>query len=99
VASAANHLVEDNPAASRYELQVAGQLAGRIDYRLGDGTISMNHAEVEPALRGQGLGQALAAGALADVEKRGLKVIPRCPFVVAYLKRHPELQHLVLTSS
>jgi hypothetical protein len=98
VAVDANAVVEDNRQASRYELRVDGKLAGLIDYSLGDGTIAMNHSEVEPALQGRGLGSVLAAGALADVAERGLKVIPYCPFVAAYLRRHPELQEL-LTSS
>jgi uncharacterized protein len=95
VASDANPLVEDNPTASRYELHVDGRLVGLIDYRLGEGTVSMNHAEVEPALQGGGLGGVLAAGALADVAGRGLKVIPRCPFIADYLEQHPELQGLI----
>jgi len=84
-----------NSEASRYELFVDGVLAGFVDYRLGEGTIVMTHAEVDSSRRGQGFGNALAAGAIADAAERGLKVIPRCPFVVAYVKRHPELGELL----
>ena len=41
----------------------------------------------------------LVAGALADIRSRGLKLVPVCPFVLAYLKRHPEFDDLVVTSS
>jgi len=84
-----------NPGASRYELFVDGELTGFLDYRLGDGTIALTHAEVEPDRRGLGFGMALAAGAIADAAERELKVIPRCPFVVAYVARHPELAPLL----
>ena len=87
--------VNDNPEASRYELLLDGRVVGLIDYRLREGTISLDHAEVDPPLRGRGLGCRLAAGALADAAERGLKVIPRCPFVAAYIRRHPELRELL----
>jgi predicted GNAT family acetyltransferase len=82
--------VEDNPQASRYELRADGALVGFVDYRLGEGTIALIHTEVDSALRRRGLGSELVAGALADAAKRGLEVIPICPFVVAYLRRHPD---------
>jgi predicted GNAT family acetyltransferase len=93
--TAAEGEVRDNPEASRYELVLDGRVAGRLDYRLSGGTVSLNHAEVDQPLRGQGLGDVLAAGALADAAERGLKVVPRCPFVAAYVRRHPELADLL----
>jgi uncharacterized protein len=87
--------VRDNPGASRYELLRDGRVVGLIDYRLRDGAISLDHAEIDPPLRGRGLGTVLAAGAIADAAGRGLKVVPRCPFVVAYVRRHPELGELL----
>ncbi|HVA32069.1 MAG TPA: GNAT family N-acetyltransferase [Gaiellaceae bacterium] len=83
--------VDDNPEELRYELWTDGALAGFISYTLGDGEITLVHTEVEPALEGRGLGSALVAGALDDVRARGLKLRSLCPFVVAYLRRHPEL--------
>jgi predicted GNAT family acetyltransferase len=82
--------VDDNPQASRYELREDGALVGFLDYRLGAGTIALRHTEIDSALRRRGLGTELVAGALADAAKRGLEVIPICPFVVAYLKGHAE---------
>jgi predicted GNAT family acetyltransferase len=35
-------------------------------------------------------------GALADLRGRGLKIVPICPFVRAYLQRHPEYGDLVV---
>jgi predicted GNAT family acetyltransferase len=89
--------VTDNREQSRYEVHVGGTLAGVIVYRAGSGpgVVTMVHTEIEPAFEGHGLGSVLAAGALDDVRARGLKVRPLCPFVAAYIERHPEYADLV----
>jgi uncharacterized protein len=53
------------------------------------------HTEVEPRLEGQGLGAVLVRGALDDARARGELVVPRCPFVAAFIHRHPEYEDLV----
>ena len=83
-------MVRDNPDESRYELIVDGVVAGEIQYRLRSDAIILVHTEVAPQFEGQGLGGELVAGALADIRARGLRVVPVCPFVRAYLQRHPE---------
>lgn len=88
-------VVRDNPAAARYELFVAGELAGFASYVLSGKTMTIPHAEVEPRFEGRGLGSRLAAFALDDVRSRGLSVVPRCPFIAAYIKRHPDYADLV----
>jgi predicted GNAT family acetyltransferase len=93
--SAAQTTVVDNPAELRYELWTAGRLVGSIRYTLEDGAITLVHTEVEPALEGQGLGNVLVRGALDDIRSRGLELHPLCPFVAAYIKRHPEDADLV----
>jgi predicted GNAT family acetyltransferase len=49
----------------------------------------MYHTEVEPEYAGQGLGDELAREALDDVRRRGLILVPLCPFIAAYIRRHP----------
>jgi uncharacterized protein len=87
--------VVDKPKESRYELWLGDTRAGFIDYLSEPGTVLLVHTEVDPALEGQGLGVRLVAGALADLRARGLKLVPLCPFVRAYLRRHPEDADLV----
>ena len=53
------------------------------------------HTDVAPKWEGKGVGSTLVQGALDDVRARGLKVQPICPFVAAYIRRHPEYQDLV----
>jgi predicted GNAT family acetyltransferase len=88
--------VVDNPELQRFEARVDGTVAGVIVYRErpGNGLVLL-HTEVDDAVEGKGVGSRLAAGALDDVRRRGLTVVPLCPFVSAYLKRHPEYADLV----
>ena len=87
--------VSRNDERSRYELDADGRVAGILVYRDGGEVLTMVHTEVGDEWEGQGLGSTLVRGALDDVRERGLKIRPLCPFVAAYLKRHPGYQDLV----
>lgn len=87
--------VRDNPARHRFELEVDGHLAIAV-YSLAPGVITFIHTEVPDALAGRGIGSRLAKGALAQVRARGLKVVPRCPFIRGYIEKHPEWQDLLV---
>lgn len=86
--------VTDNAAEQRYELAVDGAVAIAA-YRPRDGVLLFTHTEVPKALEGRGIAGRLIKGALADVRARGLKIVPLCSFVAAYIERHPEEQDLV----
>jgi len=90
--------VRDNAALSRFELE-AGGVTAFVNYRLGDGIITLLHTETPPQARGQGIASQLVAGALQAARARGLKVIPRCGFVRAYIAKHPEFSDLVAQPS
>ncbi|WP_308258650.1 GNAT family N-acetyltransferase [Saccharothrix obliqua] len=80
--------VSDNAAKSRFEVFLDGELGGFAEYDLAPGRITFTHTEV--SVEGKGLGSALVKQALAEVRERDLDVVPQCPFVRAYLERHPE---------
>ncbi|HMQ31194.1 MAG TPA: GNAT family N-acetyltransferase [Chloroflexaceae bacterium] len=86
--------MRDNQGASRYEADLGGDQAVLV-YALRGQTIVMSHTEVPEALEGRGIGSALARFALDDARARELRVVPRCPFVAAFIKRHPEYADLV----
>ncbi len=87
--------VEDNSAASRFEMR-SGDSTASVEYRrAGDGRIALLHTEVPEALSGKGVGSALVRGTLDAVRAEGLKVVPRCEFVAAYVERHPEYRNLL----
>ncbi|WP_156159094.1 GNAT family N-acetyltransferase [Demequina gelatinilytica] len=77
--------VEDR---GRYELLVDGALAGVAEFRWRSGRIVFTHTEVASAYEGRGLGSVLARDALADAAARGEVIVPVCPFMAAYLRRH-----------
>src|SRR6516162_3757060 len=87
--------VTDNPDRLRYEVRVDGELAGFAQYARRGGKIVFVHTEIDDRFEGQGLGSALAKGALDDARRRGLPVVPVCPFIAAYIERHPEYDELV----
>ncbi len=80
----------DAPDHHRYELRSGDELVGFIDYRLRRDVIHLVHTEVLPAYNGQGHAATLARSALDDARARGLKVHPDCPYVAAYVAKHPE---------
>lgn len=81
--------VHDNAARGRFELSEGGETAIAAYTREGD-AIVFTHTEVPPALEGHGVGTRLVKGALAQVRAAGLKVVPACSFVAAYVQRHPD---------
>lgn len=87
--------VRDNAEESRYEVLVDGKVLGEILYRTRPGRVVLLHTEVLPSAEGSGLGSRLVAGALEDIRARELRVVPLCPFVAAYIRRHPEYADLV----
>jgi predicted GNAT family acetyltransferase len=90
-----DYVVRDNAEKRRYELLLDGERVGEILYSLKSDKIVLLHTEVDPALEGTGLGSQLVADALDDIRSRGLPVVPLCPFVAAYIRRHPEYEDLV----
>jgi len=87
--------VTDDPAQSRYELRVEGELAGFLTYKPRGEQISLIHTEMEPAFQGRGLATHLARFSLDDARKRGLAVLPFCPYVNSWIRKHPDYADLV----
>jgi uncharacterized protein len=87
-------VIRDNTALSRFELESDG-VTVFLNYRLGDGIITLQHTETPVQARGRGLASQLVQGVLETVRARGLKIVPRCAFVQAYLAKHPEYRDLV----
>jgi predicted GNAT family acetyltransferase len=86
--------VRQHIALNRYEMDIAGGTALAF-YRLAGNVITITHTEVPAALRGRGIGSQMMHGVLKDVRARGLKVIPRCPFVADFINRHPAYADLL----
>lgn len=85
----------DNSEAKRYEVHIDGQVP-RIEYIRAKDKIYLTHTEVPRGLEGKGIGTSLVKAVLGDIEKKDLTLVPMCPFVAMYIKRHPEWKKLVL---
>jgi predicted GNAT family acetyltransferase len=90
--------IRDNASESQYEIFVDEQRAGLMTYRLSGGTFDALHTEIDDAYEGQGLGSQLVKKVLDDVRDAGLTLKPTCPFVKAYVERHPEYSDLLKAS-
>ena len=87
--------LRNNKADNRFEMTFENYVSF-IEYDQAGDTMSLLHTEVDPALEGKGVGTALVEKVLTEIEKREGKLIPLCPFVVAYIKRHPEWERLIV---
>ena len=67
-----------------------------MTYRAGPGRVVLVHTETAPEFEGRGIASRLAQAALDDIRGRGLKVVPACPFVSSWIRRHPEYQAMVI---
>lgn len=86
--------IVNNKAHHRYELAVEGHIAATY-YQIEGNVITFIHTEVPPELGGRGIGSKLIRGALDQIRADGLKVIPQCPFVKAFIEKNAEYQDLL----
>ena len=85
----------DDPDRHRFELRSGVEVIGFIDYQLASSTIVLVHTEVDEAHSGEGHAATLARSALDEARSRGLRVVPTCPYVASYIRKHPEYADLV----
>jgi predicted GNAT family acetyltransferase len=78
-------VVRDNPPESRYEIYDGDRLAGFSTYTLSKTRIAFAHTEIAPPFSGRGLATQLVAEELDDARRRGLAVLPFCPFVRQFI--------------
>lgn len=81
--------VIERPGAGRFELDFPGGQAFAI-YRSDGDRIVVTHTEVPPAFNGRGIGSQLAEGIFKIARASSRRVVPRCSFVAAWARRHPQ---------
>ena len=87
-----------NAALHHLELPIDGSIAF-IDFKLVGNKLFLIHTEVPHALEGQGAGTAIVQKALQYARDNHYTVVPICPFVQLYLKRHPAWNDIVATDA
>lgn len=80
--------VTDNRAAGRFELVVDGETAV-LQYQRTPEALVLVHTEVPASIRGRRYGETLVKAAVAAGRAEGLQIVAVCPFVKAYLRKHP----------
>jgi uncharacterized protein len=86
--------VRHNADRQRFELDTPAGLAV-ADYRLSGHVMTIYHTEVPVPLRGRHFGYRLVRGALDEVRRLNLKVVPECWFVREIIDRNTEFQDLL----
>ena len=84
-----------NVEHKQYEFHIDGQIA-RIEYIKAQNIVYLTHTEIPTYLEGQGIGSSLVKQVLQNIKEKDLTLVPLCPFVALYIKRHPEWKTLVL---
>jgi uncharacterized protein len=87
--------VVDDVEQQQFEARVEGVVVGKAVYETRDGMVWFTHTEVDPSMQGQGVANVLARVALDDVRASGRTIVPLCPFISAYIRRHPAYVDLV----
>jgi uncharacterized protein len=82
--------VHDAPERFRYELEEDGDVVGIVTYRISKGLIEFLHTEVDVEWSGRGLAGVLIRFALDDARRRGLGVLPHCPYVRDFIDSHAD---------
>jgi uncharacterized protein len=92
--------VTDHAEASRFEIIDGDEIGGIAVYELRGHSIAFVHTETLPGHEGRGLAKQLVTFALADARRRGLAVLPECPYVRKVIADNPsEYLDLVPTAA
>ena len=86
----------DNTENHQYEFHI-DKLVPKIEYiKSKNGEIYLTHTEVPVQLEGKGVGSQLVEKVLKDIERQELRLVPLCPFVAGYIKKHPDWRRIVM---
>jgi predicted GNAT family acetyltransferase len=81
--------VQHDPLQGRFFVPLEDGEAELRYAPFGDDILDLQHTEVPPSGKGRGIGDALVRAALGYARERGLRVVATCPYVQAWLRRHP----------
>ena len=81
--------------SDRFSIAVDEKPAGFTEIVDRDGKRTFPHTEVDDAFQGRGLATILIGEALQQTRDAGLRIVPVCPMVVAFVKKHPEFDDVV----
>ena len=86
--------VQHSPEAKKFYIQVNGKEAHMAYRYQDDATVEYHHTYSPPELRGGGVAGKVVRAALEWARSQNLRVIPTCPYVAGFVRRHPEYQDI-----
>ncbi|MDT8438068.1 MAG: GNAT family N-acetyltransferase [Wenzhouxiangellaceae bacterium] len=86
--------IHHNPDAGRFETEVDGHRC-ELNYRLSDNVVSMDRVFVPGPVEGRGIAGELTRHALDHAREQNWRVAARCPYVAAWIQRHPDYADLL----
>ena len=86
--------VSENKEKKRFEVSLEGKLA-LIDYIRAEDKMYLTHTEVPSEMEGKGIASSMVKQVFQQIRDENLKLVPLCPFVASYLKRHPEWKDIL----
>jgi len=89
-----SYTIRHDAEARRFQTEVDGH-TGVLDYSEHGDRVSFDHVVVPDAIGGRGVAGALTRHALEHARAEGWRVVPRCPYVRAWVERHPDYADLV----
>jgi len=87
--------VSNNHEASRFECLMEDGRSAYLDYNEIEEGLNFAHTYVPKSFEGKGVAAALVKFGLEYAKSNGMLIQPSCPYVTAYIKRHPEYLSLV----
>ena len=82
--------VRHDPESARFVVDLPDGPAELFYDMFAENVLDLQHTEIPPSGRGQGIGDALIRAALQYARERGLRVMATCPYVQAWLRHHPD---------
>jgi hypothetical protein len=81
----------DHGTHGEYQAEVVGSPAiGRLTWTQTGNVRAAEHTLVPPEIGGRGVAGKLVEALIADAPTKNFKIDPRCSYVAAAFKRHPE---------
>ncbi|MEQ8926858.1 MAG: GNAT family N-acetyltransferase [Fulvivirga sp.] len=89
--------IVNNKTNYQFETIVEGEKA-ELQYRIRNNTLYYMHTWVPESIEGRGIASSLAKFGLEYARRKNYQIVIYCPFVVAYVKKHPEYLELLNTN-